>query len=595
MKSISEAHSSEINKLCGVASDIFGLPGMYFANTNYRRADVVEIWDMLGVSVMNPKYKTFPPVLFLGMQEDSSLKTVFGNWELLAKVLKAALRGVTSLHQETTSGPKTNARKWNFEQVTPGSIAWAAVIVIFLLSPDTEFQKSGLGKSSSINYKDLFYHYKKLLLTNFGSAKSSASGPAGQEDHSSEVIHAMNALDMDSDSESDVPGPAPSSTAQAATLSRSDSDANHVINSEAAQPPEHFAPPISATSTLSTASTLSSASRKHAEVPVMTGPEATNTTPVVVQDSDGVIGQQPTRGRGKTRAIQKKPAAQDSEEEKWSLSSGKAAQMLRGSTVSTSPSTIDGLLQGSTRSTMSSLTSHGSMLQPQSRQMHSKLQPLGEDDVLSHYEIQTHLSLTGLVAPHVSAGPSNSLAPLPHPAPDLILFVSLPPPSAPHSTVALKLRAIKASLDFILAALRAKDHLSFITFEVGPGGCVRKMPYLCVGKPLSRGRLSKFIDEIGCSDEGQNNKFLVRASKEEKTDVVTAVNQASLDVVCRRQSHNPISGMNHTSGTYTFVKDCMMSIGLLNMKLHMKIVDGQHFRICKMDLSACLMGGLLTE
>lgn len=196
------------------------------------------------------------------------------------------------------------------------SVAQLISQVIFLLSPDTEFQKYGLGKSSGINYKDLFYHYKKLLLTKwdsrriqtivqninrevFGSAKSSASGPAGQEDHSSEIIRAMNALDMDSDSESDsdLPGPAPgpSSTAQAATTSRQ----SDVF--EAAQPPEDFAPPFSAISTLSTASALSSASRKHAKVPVMTGPEATNTdTPVVVPDSDGV-GQQPTRGRGKKK------------------------------------------------------------------------------------------------------------------------------------------------------------------------------------------------------------------------------------------------------------------------------------------------------
>ncbi|KIK38194.1 hypothetical protein CY34DRAFT_59734, partial [Suillus luteus UH-Slu-Lm8-n1] len=218
MKSISEARSSEINKLRSVAGNIFDLPGVYFSNTQYRRADVTEIQKMLGVSAANPKYKTFPPVLFLGMQEDPTLKTVFGNWELLAKILKAALRGVTSLHQETTGGPKTNARKWNLEHVTPGSIAWAAVIAIFLLSPDTEFQKSGTGKSSGINYKDLFFHYKKLLLTKwdsrriqtivqnidrevFGSAKSSASA-ATQEDHSSEVIRAMNALDIDSDNES---------------------------------------------------------------------------------------------------------------------------------------------------------------------------------------------------------------------------------------------------------------------------------------------------------------------------------------------------------------------------------------------------------
>jgi hypothetical protein len=65
------------------------------------------------------------------------------------------------------------------------------------------------------------------------------------------------------------------------------------------------------------------------------------------------------------------------------------------------------------------------------------------------------------------------------------------------------------------------------------------------------------------------------------------------------RSHDPASlwlMSNHTSGTYTFVKDwydlrsclagCiggMMSIGLLNMKLHMKIVDGQRFRIRKVS------------
>lgn len=65
------------------------------------------------------------------------------------------------------------------------------------------------------------------------------------------------------------------------------------------------------------------------------------------------------------------------------------------------------------------------------------------------------------------------------------------------------------------------------------------------------------------------------------------------------RSHDPASLWlisNHTSGTYTFVKDwydlrdciagCvggMMSIGLRDMKLHMKIVDGQRFRIRKLS------------
>ncbi|KAG1738383.1 uncharacterized protein EDB91DRAFT_1249300 [Suillus paluster] len=203
MKSISEARSSEINKLRGVTGDIFGLPGMKYM-------------DMLGVSATNPKYKTFPPVLFLGMWEDSSLKTVFGNWELLAKFLKAALRGVTSLHQETTGRPKTNARKWNFEQVTPGSIAWA-----------TCHCDLSAPVASRLSFKTSTEKF-------FGSTKSSASDPAGQEDHSSEITRAMNALDIDSDSESDLP--APSSTAQTTTVTASRSD---VI--KAARPPEHFA------------------------------------------------------------------------------------------------------------------------------------------------------------------------------------------------------------------------------------------------------------------------------------------------------------------------------------------------------------------
>lgn len=65
------------------------------------------------------------------------------------------------------------------------------------------------------------------------------------------------------------------------------------------------------------------------------------------------------------------------------------------------------------------------------------------------------------------------------------------------------------------------------------------------------------------------------------------------------RSHDPASlwlMSNHTNGTYTFVKDwydlrdclagCiggMMSIGVTNMKLHMKIVDGHRFRIRKVS------------
>ena len=202
--------------------------------------------------------------------------------------------------------------------------------------------------------------------------------------------------------------------------------------------------------------------------------------------------------------------------------STKAARILSGSTGSASVGTAESLLN-SGRSTMSSSTSHGSVV-PRQVQIQSKLQPLGEDDEL----ISNFSSLSGgLVTPHMSSGPSNSLTPIPHPPHDLILVVSIPPPTAVPSTAALKVRVIKASLDFVLASMGPKDRLSLVSFEVGAAGKVRKTPFLCPGRTQSRARLSKFIDEIGIRpEEGEfmEDEFLVKGSKDEKTDVVTAVN-----------------------------------------------------------------------
>ncbi|KAF9266969.1 hypothetical protein L218DRAFT_996498 [Marasmius fiardii PR-910] len=332
--------------------------------------------------------------------------------------------------------------------------------------------------------------------------------------------------------------------------------------------------------------------------------------------------------------------------------SSKAKRMLSGSTGTTVSSGADSLLNGSSRSTMSSSTSHGSFPHPSHHRPHpqQKLSTLGEDDEMSQYDTRPPL-----VTPYTSAGPSNSLTPLPHPPMDLIMVISLPPPTATPSTAQLKLRVIKSTLEFIMASLSQKDRLSLVTFEVGVGGRVRKTPFLSVTRGHSKARMEKFVADLTSrrpeeetnfsghpSRDGSQDEFLVRSSKDEKSDVVTAVNHG-LDVVLQRKAKNAVSGMilvsdasdsarraqmdlvlaraeaanvpihsfgygrshdpaslwlmsNHTSGTYTFVKDwydlrdsiagCvggMMSIGLLNMKLHMKIVDGNRFRIRKVS------------
>lgn len=95
------------------------------------------------------------------------------------------------------------------------------------------------------------------------------------------------------------------------------------------------------------------------------------------------------------------------------------------------------------------------------------------------------------------------------------------------STAQLKVRVIRATLDFILASLAQRDRLSLVTFEVGPSGRVRKTPFLNMGKAQSRARIQKFIDELGVRMEESQDQFLVKSSKDEKTDVVTAVNHGA--------------------------------------------------------------------
>ncbi|KDQ13047.1 hypothetical protein BOTBODRAFT_33922 [Botryobasidium botryosum FD-172 SS1] len=339
-------------------------------------------------------------------------------------------------------------------------------------------------------------------------------------------------------------------------------------------------------------------------------------------------------------------------------SGSKPSRALSGvshDTNSTGTSNPDSLLGGASsgRSTMSSAVS-GVITTAQ------YLKKLGSDgEVLPPQQIQspppqpTYMSppMPGpstTVTPHIASSPSNSLTPIPHTPLDLIVVISLPHPQANAATSALKIRVIKDTLDFLIASLASKDRLSLVTFQVGAGGRVRKTPFLSVGRHQSRTRLMRFVDLT--ATEGMNGRgdetpladeFLVRG-KEDKIDVVTAVNYA-LDIVLQRKARNPVSGMllvsdasdstrraqmdlvlaraeaanipihsfgygrahdpaalwlisNHTSGTYTFVKDwyelrdcvagCvggLMSIGLTNMKLHLKIVDVNRFRIRKLS------------
>ena len=232
--------------------------------------------------------------------------------------------------------------------------------------------------------------------------------------------------------------------------------------------------------------------------------------------------------------------------------SAKAQRMLSGSTGTTSNSDSssvgpDSMIGAGTRSPASSSTSPG---MPPSNgygaggyQGGSRLAKIPSEEQMGNYRSAENRTVT----PHVATGRSNSLTPLVHSPLDLILVISVPPPSAVPATAALKVRVIKTTLDFVLAQLGAKDRLSLVTFEVGVGGRVRKTPFLSLGKANSRTRLQGFIDRISAPGQPLSDgidEFLVRnaAGPDEKTDVVTAVNHG-LDVVLQRKAKNSVSGM----------------------------------------------------
>ncbi|KIJ58545.1 hypothetical protein HYDPIDRAFT_34073 [Hydnomerulius pinastri MD-312] len=165
------ARATILNTLRDVMGKVLGLPGEYF-ETEYDRGSVPEIRAMLGVTTDHPGVY---PLLFPALYPDSNVASqkLFGNWQVLAKILKAALFGPKSIQvsKSTRPGRKTYARIWDVTTLTPGAIAWAIVVLLFFLLPDTSFPGEGIGVTSQIPYKERFGQYKTLLIQRWDTAR----------------------------------------------------------------------------------------------------------------------------------------------------------------------------------------------------------------------------------------------------------------------------------------------------------------------------------------------------------------------------------------------------------------------------------------
>ncbi|GAA5980718.1 hypothetical protein JCM10908_001749 [Rhodotorula pacifica] len=220
---------------------------------------------------------------------------------------------------------------------------------------------------------------------------------------------------------------------------------------------------------------------------------------------------------------------------------------------------------------------------------------------------------------------------------DLMLVVSIP--SAGSGT--LKTDIIKNALQCLVANAGPLTRIALVAFTTGEGtrGMLRKTPFLAVGRSEGRKRLETAIDELT-----QETEMLSALSdhKEDRISVVTACNLA-LDSVMQRKTKSALTGFvlvnegrdgagkqqmdlimaraeaanvpihaigygrshdpsslwllsNHTSGSYTFVKDfydlrdallgCVggiLSIAATHLRLHVKVPESRWFRIRKVS------------
>ncbi|KAK0471579.1 hypothetical protein IW261DRAFT_1425018 [Armillaria novae-zelandiae] len=119
--------------------------------------------QLLGFNAKKKVYSTLPPILWPNTVKDNN-RYMFRS-EILMNILLAIFFGATSIKERKVIKKKpTNAVLWNLDRITPGTIAFAAIIARYVLSGDEHFDKRG-GRSL-IPYAVDFKFYKMTIIKN---------------------------------------------------------------------------------------------------------------------------------------------------------------------------------------------------------------------------------------------------------------------------------------------------------------------------------------------------------------------------------------------------------------------------------------------
>ncbi|KDQ18490.1 hypothetical protein BOTBODRAFT_171322 [Botryobasidium botryosum FD-172 SS1] len=124
-------------------------------------------WDqLLGLDPASKAYDPLPPVLYAddsgaGTDEDAEAARLFRS-SYITRTLSCILNGPSSITREgKVNTPRVCAKIWGVEELTPGAIAFAAIMVRWVLSPDDIFEP--IGRLSGIHYHDDFLAYRDMI------------------------------------------------------------------------------------------------------------------------------------------------------------------------------------------------------------------------------------------------------------------------------------------------------------------------------------------------------------------------------------------------------------------------------------------------
>ncbi|KAJ3557258.1 hypothetical protein NM688_g1562 [Phlebia brevispora] len=129
----------------------------------YSDDKVRSLWVDTESSSPNGKLSCmeFPPALFKNYQYDENMRGVF-QCEAIPKVIRIIFFSTMALEDDHTPKSNTNGMKLGLTGITIGTVAFAAISLIYLISGDPAY--TDVGKVTGIKYHELFKGFKALLI-----------------------------------------------------------------------------------------------------------------------------------------------------------------------------------------------------------------------------------------------------------------------------------------------------------------------------------------------------------------------------------------------------------------------------------------------